>query len=477
MSNHMIAGQVHAQEATPSTSVDAALKLAEEAFAAYSTTSKAQRAALLSAIADQLLASKQAFLEATPRETNLPAARVESELMRTTGQLQYFANHILTSHCFDWVVDDALPDRTPLPRPKLEQAQRPVGPVVVFGASNFPLAFSVAGGDTASALAAGCPVVVKGHEAHPETGRIAAEAIVAALKQQALPLGVFSMIQGGGADTGIALVEHPLTSAVGFTGSALAGISLFKRCVARDVPIPFYGELGAVNPVIVMPGALAESADSLATQWAQSVTLGTGQFCTNPGLVFVPQGEQGDQFIQMAAGQVAACALHPMLTPAMAEHYQNATRQLEATGVKVVLSNNQQVAAMIAEVDVATLLATPSLSHEIFGPAAVMVRYDDDAQLQAAIKQLEGQLTCTLLINEQDHAAAKNLMPILERKAGRLLINGFPTGVEVCDAMVHGGPWPASTNFGYTSVGSQAIHRWLRAVCYQNFPQSLLPQL
>ncbi|NVK31782.1 MAG: aldehyde dehydrogenase (NADP(+)) [Gammaproteobacteria bacterium] len=477
MTNHIIAGTSQAPSNRPTTDIELALAQAEAAFESFSQSTIAARAALLNSIADHLIASKAALLDITPVETNLPPARIESELMRTTNQLRYFADHIQSSDCFAWTTDEALPDRQPLPRPRLQMVQRPVGPVVVFGASNFPLAFSVAGGDTASALAAGCPVVVKGHEAHPETGRIAATAITDALRQHNMHPGIFSMIQGGGVQTGQALVDHPNTAAVGFTGSAAAGISLFKRCNARDTPIPFYGELGSVNPVIVMPGAIAESTLTWASEWAKSLTMGVGQFCTNPGLVFLPQGPEGDQFLSDAVKQITDLPLHPMLTPSIAQHYVARTEQLKSSGANVVLPNSADGGAMLVEVDVDTFLANPTLQHEVFGPAAVVVRYSDAEQVKTALKALEGQLTCTLLLEESDQQGAQTLLPTLERKAGRLLVNGFPTGVEVCDAMIHGGPWPASTNFGHSSVGSSSIRRWLRGVCYQNFPETLLPKV
>jgi NADP-dependent aldehyde dehydrogenase len=359
--------------------------------------------------------------------------------------------------------------------------QRPIGPVAVFGASNFPLAFSVAGGDTASALAAGCPVVVKGHEAHPGTGEVVAEAIAAAIARTGAEPGAFSLVQGGSRAVGEALVRHPLIRAVGFTGSLAAGRALYDLCAARPEPIPFFGELGSVNPVFVLPGALAARGRAVAEGWAASLTLGAGQFCTNPGLAVVPVGAEGDAFVDAAREALAGAGPQTMLTDGIAGAYREGRARVAAAGgVRSLLrgeSEGRAAAADLLEVDAAAFLDEPAMAHEVFGPLGLVVRVRDMDQTEALARGLEGQLTCTLQMEEDaDRDAARRLVPILERKAGRLLANGFPTGVEVADAMVHGGPYPASTNFGHTSVGTLAIRRFLRPVCYQGFPEALLPE-
>lgn len=460
--------------------VDRAVKAAEEAFWSYSALSREARATFLDRIAEEIEARGAELTAAGTAETGLPVARLEGERGRTTGQLRLFASHIRKTDFLDTRHDVALPDRKPLPRPDIRMMQRPVGPVAVFGASNFPLAFSTAGGDTASALAAGCPVVVKGHPAHPATGEIVAQAIDAAIKACGLHAGVFSLVQGVGNDLGAALVQHPLINAVGFTGSLGGGRALFDLCAKRPVPIPFFGELGSVNPVFLLPAALAARGAAIATGWAGSLTMGAGQFCTNPGMVLVPEGAAGDAFVSAAKEAVGAIGAQVMLTDGIAAAFRQGAERIAGTaGVRSVLTSmcdRRNAAPYVFEVDGAQWLADETLGHEVFGPLGIIVRTKDEAQVMAIAKGLEGQLTCTLMMDEGDTALAQRLMPVLERKAGRILANGFPTGVEVCEAMVHGGPYPASTNFGATSVGTLAIRRWLRPVSYQNLPAALLPE-
>jgi NADP-dependent aldehyde dehydrogenase len=398
---------------------------------------------------------------------------------RTTGQLRLFADHIEAGAHLDLRHDPALPDRQPLPRPDLRVMQKPVGPVAVFGASNFPLAFSVAGGDTASAFAAGCPVVVKGHEAHPATSEIVAEAIRAAIGAQGIDPGVFSLIHGGSRETGRALVEHPLIRAVGFTGSLQAGRALFDLCAARPEPIPFYGELGSVNPMFLLPAALAARGPEIARGWAGSLTMGAGQFCTNPGIAVAIRGKAADAFAEAAAAALSETGPQVMLTDGIAEAYRaGRDRVVGKTGVQELLTSVcdlRKVSPNLYRTTGAAWLADEALGEEVFGPLGLIVAVEDEAEMVSVAKSLKGQLTCTLHLDETDTALAQRLLPILERKAGRVLANGFPTGVEVGDAMVHGGPYPASTNFGHTSVGTLAIRRWLRPVCYQSMPEALLP--
>jgi len=375
--------------------------------------------------------------------------------------------------------DAALPDRNPLPRPDLRVMQRPLGPVAVFGASNFPLAFSVAGGDTASALAAGCPVVVKGHEAHPGTSELVAEAILAAMAAQGVDPGAFSLVHGGTRETGQALVQHPLVRAVGFTGSLRGGRALFDLCASRPEPIPFFGELGSVNPMFLLPRALGARGAEIAAGWAGSLTMGAGQFCTNPGIAVAVEGPDAEAFAEAARAALAEIAPQTMLTEGIAEAYRaGQDRMAGAEGVEGLLSpawEARMAAPALHRTTAAAWMADDALGEEVFGPLGLIVTVADAAEMKAVAEHLEGQLTCTLHMDGGDTETARDLLPVLERKAGRILANGFPTGVEVCDAMVHGGPYPASTNFGHTSVGTLAIRRWLRPVCYQNLPEALLP--
>lgn len=458
--------------------VDRAAKAAEDAFWFYGYSTRQQRAEFLNAIADEIDARAEAITEIGAQETGLPEARLNSERGRTTGQLRLFASHILAGDYLDRRHDEALPDRKPLPRPDLKMIQRPIGPVAVFGASNFPLAFSTAGGDTAAALAAGCPVVVKGHSAHPGTGEIVAEAIHAARQKLNLHPGVFSLIQGGNREVGASLVQHPLIKAVGFTGSLAGGKALFDLCARRDEPIPFFGELGSVNPVFVLPAAARARAAEIARGWAASLTMGVGQFCTNPGVLVMQEGADAEGFEEAAAATLGEGAAQVMLTAGIAAAYRRGRDRLAGCGTAHRLQSNgegRNAGPDLLVASGATFLAEPELAEEVFGPLGIVVKTKDEAEMLAVAAALKGQLTCTLQLDQDDHPVAAKLLPILERKAGRLLANGFPTGVEVADAMMHGGPYPASTNVSTTSVGTLAIRRFLRPVAYQNMPQDLLP--
>jgi NADP-dependent aldehyde dehydrogenase len=460
--------------------VDRAVQAAEEAFWSYSALSRDARATFLDRIADEIEARGAEITEIGTQETGLPAARLDGERGRTTGQLRLFASHIRKGEYLDPRHDLALPDRKPLPRPDIRLIQRPIGPVAVFGASNFPLAFSTAGGDTASALAAGCPVVVKGHSAHPGTGEIVAQAVAAAIAACGIHPGVFSLIQGGKRDVGESLVQHPLIQAVGFTGSLAGGRALFDLCARRPSPIPFFGELGSVNPMFLLPAAVGARGATIAQGWAGSLTMGAGQFCTNPGIAVVIDGPDAQAFIDAAKAAVAQVGAQTMLTDGIAEAYRaGRDRIASCAGVLEVLTTTcdlRNATPYLFEVTGDDWLANHALGEEVFGPLGLIVRVRDFAQMQAIAQSLDGQLTCTLHMDDADTDNARALMPILERKAGRVLANGFPTGVEVCEAMVHGGPYPASTNFGATSVGTMSIRRWLRPVSYQNMPAALLPE-
>jgi NADP-dependent aldehyde dehydrogenase len=394
--------------------------------------------------------------------------------------LRLFAEHIRKGDYLDRRHDAALPDRKPLPRPDLRMMQRPIGPVAVFGASNFPLAFSTAGGDTAAALAAGCSVVVKGHGAHPGTGEIVAEAIHAAIVKCGMPRGVFSLVQGGNRSVGQALVQHPLIRAVGFTGSLTGGRALFDLCAARPDPIPFFGELGSVNPMFMLPCAMAARGADLGRGWAGSLSMGAGQFCTNPGIAVVIAGPEAEAFAEATRAALSETGAQVMLTPDIAGAYAaGAARMAAQAGVQDLLTamcDPRAARPFLYRVAASDWLGNHALSGEVFGPLGLIVVAQDAAEMAAVAQSLAGQLTATLHMDTGDTALARRLLPVLERKAGRVLANGFPTGVEVCDAMVHGGPYPASTNFGATSVGTLSIRRFLRPVCYQNIPEDLLPE-
>ncbi|WP_174804469.1 aldehyde dehydrogenase (NADP(+)) [Martelella limonii] len=459
--------------------VNAAAEAAEEAFWTYGYSDVEVRARFLETIADEIEARAEAITLIGTQETGLPEARLQGERGRTVGQLRLFASHIRAGECLDRRHDEALPERAPLPRPDLKLMQRPIGPVAVFGASNFPLAFSTAGGDTASALAAGCPVVVKGHSAHPGTGEIVAEAIRAAINVCGLPGGVFSLVQGGKRDVGTALVQHPLIKAVGFTGSLGGGRALFDLCAQRPEPIPFFGELGSVNPMFVLPEAAKARGGEIGKGWAGSLTMGAGQFCTNPGIAVIGAGPDGDAFVSAAAEALKDVPVQVMLTDGIAKAYRDGKDRFDGrNAVKPVFTTEQEgrtAKPNLYETTAATYLQDHALGEEVFGPLGLVIRVGDAAQMVKLAKGFEGQLTATLHMDDGDIDDARALMPVLERKAGRVLANGFPTGVEVADAMVHGGPYPASTNFGATSVGTMAIRRFQRPVSYQNLPDALMP--
>lgn len=472
-------GEAHDFSVGSPKNVDDACKAAEEAFWTYGYSSREDRAAFLNTIADEIEARADAVTQIGTEETGLPEARLQGERGRTTGQLRLFAQHILKGDYLDRRHDEALPDRQPLPRPDLKMVQRPIGPVAVFGASNFPLAFSTAGGDTAAALAAGCPVVVKGHSAHPGTGEIIAEAIHSAIAKCGVHPGVFSLIQGGKRDVGQSLVQHPLIKAVGFTGSLAGGRALFDLCAARPEPIPFFGELGSVNPMFFMSNALANRGGDIAKGWAGSLTMGAGQFCTNPGIAVLVDGADADAFTAAATEALQPVGAQTMLTDGIAEAYRSGRDRVAGTnGVQELLTSTcdlRNATPYLYKTTGQEWLANEVLGEEVFGPLGLVVVVKDMDEMLQIARSLQGQLTCTLHMDDADADDARKLMPVLERKAGRLLANGFPTGVEVCESMVHGGPYPASTNFGATSVGTLAIRRFLRPVCYQNMPDSILP--
>jgi NADP-dependent aldehyde dehydrogenase len=464
-------------EAT-SSEVDNAMTLAERAFWHYRKVDDSARAAFLHAIADGLDSQVADIAARAQLETALPPARLQGEMGRTSNQLRMFAELITSPEYRHIRIDAALPERQPS-RPDLRRMLIAIGPVVVFGASNFPLAFSVAGGDTASALAAGCPVVVKAHPAHPGTSALVAEVILEAGQKTGMPAGVFSLVHGRNHEVGLALVRHPHTKAVGFTGSLRAGRALFDAASARLTPIPVYAEMGSINPVFVLPGALDERADAIAEGLAQSVTLGVGQFCTNPGLVIGQKSDALEAFMAKAAAQFQASQAGTMLYSGVHSAYQDAlARARQTAGVEVAgessTATGLQAPAAIMRTDANTFTAHAHLSEEMFGPATLVVESDRQQMLELA-KSLTGHLTATIHGTEAELPQYQDLIEVLETKVGRLIFNGFPTGVEVCSAMNHGGPYPATTDVRTTSVGTAAIERFLRPICYQGFPQSALP--
>ncbi|WP_191601845.1 aldehyde dehydrogenase (NADP(+)) [Marinomonas algicola] len=461
--------------------VDQAAVLAWEAFDVYRAISVEQRAAFLDGIADEILALGDILVERAMAETGLPKARIEGERGRTVGQLRLFASVVKMGKFVDARIDPAMPDRSPLPRSDLRFQKVPLGPVAVFGASNFPLAFSVAGGDTASALAAGCPVIVKAHSAHPGTSELVGRAIQKAVKKCALPEGVFSLLFGAGADVGGSLVAHPCIKAVGFTGSRAGGTALMNMAANRSEPIPVYAEMSSINPVFLMPHKLAQQAKSVASGFVASLAMGAGQFCTNPGLLVLLDGEGASDFMDQVTADTEALTTQTMLTPGIYQAYCDGVKALVSNEKVALLAKAKeshglnQCQAHVFVTSAASFLSDKSLESEVFGSNSLIIKCQSLEEYSEVAEHLEGQLTATIQMGEDDIDAVARLLPILERKAGRLLCNGYPTGVEVCHSMVHGGPFPATSDSRSTSVGSAAIDRFVRPVCYQDFPTSLLP--
>ncbi|HTH61646.1 MAG TPA: aldehyde dehydrogenase (NADP(+)) [Paraburkholderia sp.] len=461
--------------------VERACSLAAQAFDAFRAAPLDTRARLLEAIADNIAALGDALIERAHLESALPKPRLEGERGRTIGQLKLFATVVREGRWLGAVLDSALPERKPLPRSDLRAQRVPVGPVAVFGASNFPLAFSVAGGDTASALAAGCPVVVKAHPAHLGTSELVGRAIQKAVADVGLPEGVFSLVIGEGNAVGEALVANPAIKAVGFTGSRRGGLALSAIAARRKEPIPVYAEMSSINPTLVLPAALAARGEAIAAGFVDSLTLGVGQFCTNPGLVLAIDGPELKHFAQAAAAALAGKPSQTMLTAGIAAAYgTGVSERMKTPGVEHLADGAESGAhcgarPALFRTAAELLIGTPALEDEIFGPTSLIVACRDEAELARVLEHLEGQLTATLQIDPADYAMAARLMPILERKVGRILANGYPTGVEVCHAMVHGGPFPATSDARTTSVGTMAIERFLRPVCYQDLPAELLP--
>jgi len=463
--------------------VDLAARLSAEAFDVYRRLPGRARGAFLRTIAAKIEAISTEIVERAGQETALPAGRLQAETARTCNQLRLFAQVAEEGWWVNARIDRAEPDRKPAPKPDIRSMLQPLGPVVVFGASNFPLAFSVAGGDTASALAGGNTVIVKAHAAHPGTSELVGRAVQEAVRECGLPEGVFSLLFGSGSQIGTALMKHPLVRAGGFTGSRAAGRTLMDVAAARPEPIPFYAEMSSTNPVFILPGALREQGEQIAAGLHASFTLGAGQFCTKPGMVFLPRGTEATAFADKLRQMVSASAPYHLLTKTIQSSYEAAvSKRKSETEVKLTAHGAQHEAAagfavssVLFETDIASFLGS-DLESEIFGPTTLMVQHSSRDQVLTVARSLEGHLTATIHGTEQDLHDFADLVAILETKVGRLVFNGFPTGVEVCDAVVHGGPYPSTSDGRSTSVGSNAIFRFTRLVCYQGFPDSALPE-
>ncbi len=461
--------------------IDEAIEKASAAFQHYRNVSGKDKATFLETIAEEIVALGESLISRCMEETGLPEARLLGERGRTVGQLKLFANLLREGSWVDARIDTVEPDRKPLPRPDVRSMQKALGPVGIFGASNFPFAFSVAGGDTVSALAAGCPVVFKAHPAHPGVCELVGLAIQRAIKKTGMPEGTFSMVNGKSTQVGLALVRHSSISAVGFTGSFRGGKALFDEANKRPVPIPVYAEMGSTNPVFILPDALKERKEKIAQELAAAVTLGVGQFCTNPGLVFIQNSDDGSQFKDALSNSIKGINAGVMLTSGMQNNYQKGIEKLSNTkGVNVLAKGTTEGSgsrgtAHLLHASIESFLNDHTLEEEVFGPSTLAITANNKAELLQAAKNLNGHITATLHATDKDLKEYVDLIAILEQKVGRLIINGYPTGVEVCHAMVHGGPFPATTDSRSTSVGTGSISRFTRPVCYQNFPSALLP--
>lgn len=461
--------------------VDVAMQKAQKAFQSFSSIGWEERAAFLESIADEMEAFGDVLVNKASEETGLPTARIVGERGRTTGQLRMFAEYIRTCNWVEATIDTAIPKREPVPKPDLRKMMVPLGPVVVFGASNFPLAYSVAGGDTAAALAAGCPVLVKAHPGHPGTSALVGDAILKAAKKHNMPDGVFSLLYDNGFAVGQALVGHPYATAVGFTGSVGGGRALFDIAAKRPNPIPVFAEMGSTNPVVLLPEALKVRAQKVAEEYAGSITLGVGQFCTNPGLLLGIKGEELEAFkkhLKTAFVETnPGTMLHEGIEKAFA---QKSDKMLSETDVAVLVESDKEASSgegrpVLAIAKGKDFISNPALHEEVFGPFSMLVECKNADELEECVKALNGQLTGTLIGESEDFEKSVSLIYQLQQKVGRLIFNGVPTGVEVCPSMMHGGPYPATTDSRFTAVGVHSIKRFLRPVAYQNTPQEFLP--
>lgn len=461
--------------------IEQAVTLADKAFKTYKNCTGVEKSAFLNAIADEILALGDELLDTYCIESGLPRGRAEGERGRTIFQLRSFADMLIEGSWIEATLDTAVPERQPLPKEDLRKMLVPIGPIVVFGSSNFPFAFSTAGGDTASALAAGCPVIVKSHSMHIGTGEMVAAAVIKAAQKTNMPEGVFSNLIGSGVVVGGALVRHPLVKGVGFTGSIKGGRALYDLAAQREEPIPVFAEMGSINPVVVLPYALANESQKWATVYAGSITMGTGQFCTNPGLLLGIKGEDLTRFVSELSSEIEKIAPSCMLHPSIKADFNQGKELLQSqNGVQTVAEYKGEVLPNFAPqtlltVDGKTFLENKTLSHEVFGPFSIIVQCDDEAQIIAVIDQLVGQLTATVLGAGTEIQNYQGVIAALQNRVGRIIFNGVPTGVEVCPSMIHGGPYPASSDSRFTAVGLHAVKRWVRPFSYQNWPNNLLP--
>ncbi len=464
------------------TEIDEAMDLASQAFESYKNISGAKRAAFLNAIADEILILDNALVQRAMQESGLPEGRIKGERGRTINQLRLFAKVAAEGSWVEASIDQAIPDRQPIPKSDIRRMLRPIGPVVVFTASNFPLAFSTAGGDTAAVLAAGCPVIVKAHESHLGTNALVAMAIQRAAEQTGMPDGVFSSLNGTGIDLGQKMVIHPVVKAIAFTGSFKAGKAIFDAVSKRKEPIPVFAEMGSVNPVLLLDNALQNRGKEIANQYAGSVTLGVGQFCTNPGLLIGKEGASMNQFIEELGTAIRDKSPETMLSEGICNNFEkNKNHLLDQDGVQLIAQSDQETTGFegrpaVAMVNGIDFINNASLKEEVFGPFTLVVKCADDAELKEVLESLNGQLTGTVMGESTELIEKRNLIEILQNKVGRLILNGVPTGVEVCHSMHHGGPYPATTDSRFTSVGTDAIKRFGRPVAYQDFLQDLLPE-
>ena len=461
--------------------INEAVFLASDAYITYNQKSGKEKADFLHAIADEILALDEGLIRMYCSESGLPEGRAKGERGRTVGQLRAFAALVEEGSWVDATIDTAIPDRQPLPKVDLRKMMVPLGPVVVFGASNIPLAFSTAGGDTAAALAAGCPVIVKSHPMHAGTGEMVASAIIKAAEATGMPNGVFSNLNSSGIEVGVQLVQHPQVKAVGFTGSIKGGRALFDLAAQREEPIPVFAEMGSINPVIMLPEALKNRHGALAKTYAGSITMGSGQFCTNPGLLLGIEGEGLTNFIQVLSEEIVkiepSCMLHPNIIGAYEKNKQTA---MDQSGLVVAADYGDEVAVNYARqavvtVEGSTFLDNSRLHQEVFGPFSMVVKCKDADELQQLISNLEGQLTGTIISDDDEISSYPMVIAALQDRVGRIIFNGVPTGVEVCPSMQHGGPYPASTDSRFTAVGTQSIKRWVRPFSFQDWPDELLP--
>ena len=461
--------------------LEEAVNLASSAFKEFRKTTGKQKALFLNAIADEILALDELLIQTYCSETGLPAGRAKGERGRTIGQLRNFANLVAEGSWVEASIDTADPERTPAPKPDLRKINIPLGPVVVFGASNFPLAYSTAGGDTAAALAAGCPVIVKSHPMHAGTGELVASAIIKAAEKTNMPNGVFSNLNSSGIAVGVDLVKHPKVKAVGFTGSIKGGRALLDLAAKREEPIPVFAEMGSVNPVIILPEALHKNGKNLAKTYAGSITLGTGQFCTNPGLLLGIKSAELTAFIQNLGKEILQIQPSVMLHPTIIGSYEaNKDNTIAQSNIEVVAQYNDEVQPNFAQqvittVEGQTFLDNSTLHQEVFGPFSMVVQCKDSRQLEEIISQLEGQLTGTIIAENDEIVSHSKIIEALQNRVGRIIYNGVPTGVEVSQSMVHGGPYPSSTDSRFTAVGINSIKRWVRPFSFQDWPNSLLP--